>query len=144
MSIIISVERRGTRDTLIGMKEMNEIENCYIHKDILRESLDVCFWEVMNARMYFQDELLFTDFMDYALDMAGDSTDLSILLNKSTDKFVHPYIARKISIYYNSVQDLMFDIKSYLLNNYNIDYNKELEIRKAKRNAKRNSKKEGC
>lgn len=143
MSIIISVERRGTRDTLIGMKEMNEIENCYIHKDILRESLDVCFWEVMNARMYFQDELLFTDFMDYALDMAGDSTDLSILLNKSTDKFVHPYIARKISIYYNSVQDLMFDIKSYLLNNYNIDYNKELEIRKAKRNAKRNSKKEG-
>lgn len=143
MSIIISVERRGTRDTLIGMKEMNEIENSYIHKDMLREILDVCFWEVMNARMYFQDELLFTDFMDYALDMAGDSTDLSILLNKSTDKFVHPYIARKISIYYNSVQDLMFDIKSYLLNNYNIDYNKELEIRKAKRNAKRNSKKEG-
>lgn len=144
MSIIISVERRGIIDTLIGMKEMNEIENCYIHKDILRESLDVCFWEVMNARIYFQDELLFTDFMHYALDMAGDSTDLSILLNKSTDKFVHPYIARKISIYYNSVQDLMFDIKSYLLNNYNIDYNKELEIRKAKIKAKRNSKKEGC
>ena len=81
--------------------------------------------------------------MDYALDMAADSTDLSILLNKSTDKFVHPYIARKISLYYNSVQDLMFDIKSYLLNNYDIDYDKELEIRKAKRNAKRNEKKEG-
>lgn len=147
MSIIISVERRGTRDTLIGMKEMNEMKNCYIHKDMLRASLDVCFWEVMNARIYFADELLFTDFMNYALDLAGDSTDLSILLDKSTDKFVHPYIARKISIYYNSVQDLMFDIKSYLLNNYNIDYDKELENRKAKinaiRNAKRKSKKEG-
>lgn len=143
MSIIISEEREITQviQGMKEMKEMKEIENCYIHKDMLRESLDVCFWEVMNARMYFQDELLFTDFMDYALDMAGDSTDLSILLNNSTDKFVHPYIARKISLYYDSVQDLMFDIKSYLLNNYDIDYDKELEIRKAKRNAKRNSKK---
>lgn len=126
---------------------MKEIESCYIHKDMLGEILDVCFWDVMNARMYFLDELLCTDFMDYALDMASDSTDLSILLNKSTDKFVHPYIARKISIYYNSVQDLMFDIKSYLLHNYDIDYNTELENRKAKRNenrkAKRNEKKEG-
>lgn len=112
----------------------------YIHKEILRNSLDVCFWEVMNARIYFLNELLFTDFMEYALDMAGDSTDLSLLLDKSSDNYVHPYIARKISVYYQSVQKLMFDIKSYLLKEYNIDYNKELENRKAKRNAKKEGK----
>lgn len=133
MSIIISKEREITK-VIQGMKEMKEN---YIHKEILRNSLDVCFWEVMNARIYFMDELLFTDFMDYALDLANDSSDLSLLLDKSTDEFVHPYIARKISIYYNSVQDLIFDIKSYLLKNYDIDYNKELENRKTKRNEKR-------
>lgn len=117
--------------------EMKEIEMNYIHKEILRNSLDACFWEVMNARIYFMDELLFTDYMDYLLDMAGDSTDLTVLLDKSTDDFVHPHIARKISIYYNAVQDLIFDIKSYLLK-YDIDYYKELEKRKAK-----NEKKEG-
>ena len=119
------------------MKEMKENEN-YIHKEILRDSLDVCFWKVMNARVYFIDELLFTDFMDYTIDLADDSTELSILLDNSTDDFVHPYIARKISIYYNAVNDLIFDIQSYLLTNYDIDYNRELENRKAKRNEKRN------
>ena len=116
---------------------MKEMKENYIHKEILRNSLDSCFWEVMNARIYFIDELLFTDFMDYALDMASDSTDLSLLLDKSTEDFIHPYIARKISIYYQSVQDLMFDIKSYLSQKYDIDYYKELENRKAKRNEKK-------
>lgn len=116
---------------------MKEMKENYIHKEILRHGLDKCFWEVMDARIYFIDELLLTNFMDYLLDSANDSTDLSILLDKSTDDFTHPYIAKKISIYYNSVEDLMFDVKSYLLNNYNINYDKELENRKAKRNEKR-------
>lgn len=137
MSIIISVEREGVRDTPLGMKEMKEMKENYIHKEILRNSLDACFWEVMNARTYFIDELLFTDYMDYLLDMAGDSTDISLLLDKSTDDYIHPYIARKISIYYNAVQDLIFEVKSYLLKKYDIDYYKELENRKAKRNEKR-------
>lgn len=115
------------------MEEMKEIENYYIHKEILLESLDMCFWEVMDARKYFIDELLFTDFMNYTLDLAGDSTNLTSLLYKTADDFVHPYIAKKISIYYKSVQDLMFDIKSYLSKNYGINYLKELENRKAKK-----------
>lgn len=114
----------------------------YIHKEMLRDTLDRCFWEVMNARVYFINELLFTDFMDYTIDMAGDSNDLSLLLDRSTDDYVHPYIARKISIYYKSEQDLIFDIKSYLSKKYDIDYYKELENRKAKnRKAKNKSKK---
>lgn len=119
------------------MKEMKEIEMNYIHKDLLRDCLDRCFWEVMNARTYFLDELLFTDFMDYTIDIARDSTDLSALLDNSTDDFVHPYIARKISLFYQSEQDLIFDIKSYLSKKYDIDYYKELENRKANKEMKR-------
>lgn len=140
MSIIVSVEREGIRSIPLGMKEMKEIEMNYIHKEMFRDCLDRCFWEVMNARIYFIDELLYTDYMDYTLDLAGDSNDLTLLLDKSTDKFVHPYIARKISIYYNAVNDLLFDIKSYLFKKYDIDYYKELENRKAKRNEKKEGK----
>lgn len=119
---------------------MNQNELNYIHKEILRNSLASCFWDVMNARIYFIDELLYSDYIDYALDMAGDSTDLSLLLDMTTDDYVQPSIARKISIYYQSVQDLMFDITSYLFKKYDIDYYRELENRKAKRNEKKEGK----
>ena len=130
MSIIISVERRGNRDTLIGMKEMKEMKEMnYIHKELLRDCLDKCFWELMDARIYFLDELIYTDFMDYTLDMTGDSTDLTKILDENCYSYVHPHIARKISIYYQAVQELMRDIRFYLLKKYDIDYNKELTKR---------------
>lgn len=136
MSIIISVEREGVRDTPLGMKEMKENEMNYIHKEMLRDTLDNAFWQVMDARIYFLDELLYSDYMDYALDMASDSTNLKNLLDKSCDSYVHPYIARKISLHYKAVQDLMTDIRFYLVKNYGIDYNKELIKRKAKKEGK--------
>lgn len=143
MSIIISVEREGVRDTPLGMKEMKEMKEMkqnYIHKGMLRNTLDCTFWEVMDARIYFLNELIYSDYINYALDMAGDSTDLKNLLYKSSDDFVHPYIARKISIHYKKVQDLMNDITFYLSKNYGINYDKELTKRKAKRNAKKEGK----
>ena len=112
----------------------------YIHKKMLRDTLDTTFWQVMEARIYFLDELLFSDYLDYALDMAGDSTDLKNLLDKSSNDYVHPYIARKISLHYKAVHELMLDIKFYLSKNYAINYDKELAKRKAKRNAKREGK----
>ena len=133
MSIIISVEREGVRDTPLGMKEMKEN---YIHKEMLRDILDNAFWQVMDARIYFLDELLYSDYMVYALDMAGDSTDLKNLLDKSSDSYVPPYIARKISLHYKAVQDLMTDIRFYLAKNFGIDYNKEITKRKAKKEGK--------
>lgn len=139
MSIIISVEREGIRDIPLGMKEMKEmkeIELNYIDKKILQDSLDYAFWEVMDARIYFLDELLYSDFMDYTLDMAGDNNDLQILLDASCDPYVHPHIAHKISLYYKNVNDLMIDIKFYLIKKYGIDYNTELSKRKAKVKAK--------
>lgn len=136
MSIIISVEREGLRDSPLGMKEMKENKMNYIHKEMLRDILDNAFWQVMDARIYFLDELLYSDYMDYALDMAGDSTDLKNLLDKSSDSYVHPYIARKISLHYKAVQDLMTDIRFYLSKHFGIDYNKELAKRKAKKEGK--------
>lgn len=137
MSIIMSVEREGVRDTPLGMKEMKEK---FIYKGMLRDSLDYTFWEVMDARIYFLDELLYSDYMDYALDIAGDSTDLKNLVSKSSDEYVHPYIARKISLHYKAAQELISDIKFYLSKNYGINYDKELAKRKAKRNAKKEGK----
>lgn len=112
----------------------------YIRKEILEDSLERCFWDVMDARIYFIDELLYSDFMDYTLDIAGDSTDLQTLLHKSSDDYVQPYIARKISLYYKAEQDLMHDIKYYLSKNYAVNYDTELAKRKAKRNAKKEGK----
>ena len=67
-------------NNVISDEEMKETETNLIHKEILRNSLAACFWEVMNARSYFIDELLFTDFMDYTIDLAGDSNDLSFAI----------------------------------------------------------------
>lgn len=119
---------------------MKEIELNYIDKEILRDGLDNAFWQVMDARIYFLDELLYSDFMDYTLDMAGDSNDLKTLLDKNCASYVNPYIARKISLYYKAVQELMTDISFYLIKKYDIDYNKELTKRKAKAKAKKEGK----
>lgn len=115
---------------------MKEMKENYIQKEMLRDSLDNAFWQVMDARIYFLDELIYSDYMDYALDMAGDSTDLLNLLDKSCESYVHPYIARKISLHYKAVQDLMNDIRFYLVKHFGIDYNKELAKRKAKKEGK--------
>lgn len=100
---------------------------------MLGDCLDRTFWEAMDARIYFLNELIYSDYMDYALDMASDSTDLKNLLYKSSTDYVHPYIARKIGLHYKAVQELMSDIKFYLSKNYGINYDKELAKRKAKK-----------
>ena len=116
------------------MKEMKEIEMSYIHKEMLRDSLNNAFWQVMEARVYFLNELIYSDYMNYALDITRDNNDLKNLLDKSSDSYIHPYIARKISLHYNAVQDLMTDIKFYLIKKYGIDYDKELAKRTEKAN----------
>lgn len=118
------------------MKKMKENDMFYIHKSMLRNTLDTAFWEVMNARIYYLDELINSDYMDYALDMAHDNNDLKILLDENSDNYIHPYIARKISLHYKAVEDLMADIRCYLLKNYDIDYYNELTKRQAKKEGK--------
>lgn len=138
MSIIISVEREGVRDTPLGMKEMKEN---LIHKEMLRDVVDNGFWEILNIRKFFQDEIIYTSFIDYTIDIMVDSNDLLKEINETKGEFVSSELARKVSLYYKAEQELLRDIRYYLCKEYNITYSKELEIRKQK--AKRKEKKEG-
>lgn len=109
----------------------------YIQKEMLRDTLDNCFWEVMDVRTYFLNEILFTDFINYTIDSIRDNNDLQSLLAESKEPYVHPYIARKISLYYKAEKELMRDIKFFLLKEYNINYDKELKKKSTKRNERR-------
>lgn len=109
----------------------------YIHKEMLRDVVDNGFWEVLYIRKYFLNEIIHSPFIDYTLDNMKDSSDLLKELNETTGDFVSPELARKISLYYIAKNELVMDIRYYLYKEYNINYNKELEARKAR------NKKEG-
>lgn len=108
---------------------------------MVRDVVDNGFWEILYIRKYFLNEIIYTPFIDYTLDSLGDSNDLLKEINETTGKFVTPELARKVSLFYNSEQELVRDIRYYLCKEYNINYSTELEIRKQK--AKRKEKKEG-
>ncbi len=140
MSIIINVEREGVRDTPLGMKEMKEMNENYIHKDMLRDVLDNGFWEIVHIRKNFLDELIYSPFINYTLDNMGDSNDLLKEINDTSGNFVSPELARKVSLYYKSEQELVRDIRYYLYKEYNINYNEELAARKQRKNKKGENK----
>lgn len=127
MSIIIIVEREGIRDIPLGIKEMKENE--FIHKRMLCDVLDNGFWEVMRIRKYFINELLYTDYMDYTIDNAGDSNDLLKELYATKGDYVTPKLTRKVSLYYQAKNDLVSDIRFYLYNEYGITLTTELQKR---------------
>lgn len=116
------------------MKEMKENS---IHKEMLRDVVDNGFWEILYIRKYFLDEIIYSPFIYYTLDNMRDSNDLLEEINETTGKFVSPELARKVSLYYKAKNELVRDIRYYLCKEYNINYNKELEARKAR------NKKEG-
>lgn len=107
---------------------------------MLRDVVDRGFWEILYIRKYFLDELIYSPFIDYTLDNMGDSNDLLIEINKTTGKFVSPELARKVSLYYKSKNELIRDIRYYLCKEYNITYSEELEKRKQKAKLKKEGK----
>lgn len=135
MSIIISEEREGVRDTPLGMKEMKE--NVMIYKRMLCDVVDNGFWEIQRIRHYFLNELLYSDFMDYTKDNQEDSNKLLKELYDVKGDYVTAELARKVSLYYEAKEELVRDIRYYLLETYDILYNDELEKRM------KESKKEG-
>lgn len=134
MSIIISKEREISIELIQGMKEMKEI---LIQKEMLRDVVDNGFWEILYIRKYFQNEIIYSPFIYYTLDNMGDSNDLLKEINETQGDYVSPELARKVSLYYMAKNELVRDIRYYLCKKYNINYNKELEARKAR------NKKEG-
>lgn len=107
---------------------------------MLRDVVDNGFWEILDIRKYFLDEIIKSPFIDYTLDNMRDSSDLLKEINETTGNFVTPELARKVSLYYKSEQELIRDIRYYLCKEYNITYSKELEIRKQKRKEKKEGK----
>ena len=104
---------------------------------MLCDVVDNGFWEIQRIRRYFRDELLYSDYMEYTNDNMGDSNILLKELYKTKGDYVNAELARKVSLYYKSKEELVRDIRYYLLQNYDIVYNKELEKRM------NNKKKEG-
>lgn len=109
------------------MKEMKE--NVFIYKRMLCDVVDTGFWEIQRIRRYFRDELLYSDFMDYTNDNMGDSNVLLKELYETKGDYVTAELARKVSLYYASKEELIRDIRYYLLQKYDIVYNDELEKR---------------
>lgn len=126
MSIIISEEREITK-VIQGMKEMKE--NVFIYKRMLCDVVDKGFWEIQRIRRCFRNELLYSDFMDYTNDNMEDSNVLLKELYETKGDYVTAELARKVSLYYEAKEELIRDIRYYLLQNYDIVYNDELEKR---------------
>ena len=120
------------------MKEMKE--NDLIYKRMLCDVVNNGFWEIQRIRKYFLDELVRTDFADYTIDNMGDSNKLLKELYDTKGDYVTPALARKVSLYYKAKQELVSDIRFYLLKEYGIEYLKELEARKNERKAKKEGK----
>lgn len=109
------------------MKEMKE--NVFIYKRMLCDVVDKGFWEIQRIRRCFRDELLYSDFMDYTNDNMEDSNVLLKELYETKGDYVTAELARKVSLYYEAKEELIRDIRYYLLQNYDIVYNDELEKR---------------
>lgn len=112
----------------------------FIHKEMLRDVVDNCFWEILYIRKYFQNEIIHSQFINYTLDNMVDSNDLLKEITETKGNFVSPGLARKVSLYYKAEQELIRDIRFYLCKEYNINYSKELEARKQKAKLKKEGK----
>ena len=104
-------------------------ENVMIYKRMLCDVVDNGFWEIQRIRRYFLNELLYSDFMDYTNDNQEDSNKLLKELYDVKGDYVTAALARKVSLYYETKEELVRDIRYYLLETYDIVYNDELEKR---------------
>lgn len=108
---------------------MKEMKEKMIYKRMLCDVVDNGFWEIQRIRRYFLNELLCSDFMDYTNDNQEDSNKLLKELYEVQGDYVTADLARKVSLYYKAKEDLVRDIRYYLLQNYDIVYNDELKKR---------------
>lgn len=115
---------------------MKEMKEKLIYKRMLCDVVDNCFWEVRRIRRYFLNELLYSNFIDYTIDNMEDNNKLLKELYKTKGDYVAPELARKVSLYYKSEQELVADIRFYLCKEFNISYNDELQKRMNNRKEK--------
>lgn len=103
-----------------NMNEMKDVQK------ILIDKLNVAFWDCMRVRIYFFNELLFSELYIQALELAEDINDL---IEKLYVNFDLHNIKKSISVY-EKVDDLLTEVTLYLYKNYGIDYKEELAKRR--------------
>lgn len=138
MSIIISVEREGVRDTPLGMKEMKEIKGLPI--EFMENGIQAKLDEIYYYRICFYDELnsdiMKDTFELYTNDLRDDGYSL---ISEGIEKFYpndcdNAYMV-KVSTWYASVEEMLLDLRIELMNKFNID-NPYIELRKRKETMK--------
>lgn len=138
MSIIISVEREGVRDTPLGMKEMKEIKSLPI--EFVENGIQAKLDEIFYYRLCFYDELnsdLMKDtFEVYSKDMSEDGYRL---IREGIEKFYPDdcdvtYI-EKVTKWYKAVEDMLLDLNIELTKKFDIK-NPYIELRKRKEEMK--------
>lgn len=84
-----------------------------MYRNVLNEK----FNEIMMYKDCFRDEIMNTDYNDYCNDMLDDCL---VMLRKLNDVYTHDNnidvnMALRISKWYESVDELIHDFKSYLI-----------------------------
>ena len=87
------------------------------YKNMYRNVLNQKFDEIMLYKDCFRDEIMHTDYNDYANDMLDDCL---VMLRKLNDVYTHDNhidlnMALKISKWYESVEELLHDFRSHLI-----------------------------
>lgn len=87
-----------------------------------RDVLNNKFNEIMNYKDCFRNEIMNTDFNDYENDMLNDCLAMLRKLNDvyTHETYVDEKFAIKVSNWYCSVDELLFDIRQYLISEYNL------------------------
>lgn len=89
---------------------------------MFRNALNYGFDEIMDYRSCFRNELMYTDYNVYTSDMLADCLIMLRKLNDlyQRDDYIDYNMALKISMWYDKVNSLLFDIRSYLIRECNI------------------------
>lgn len=134
MSIIISEEREITK-VIQGMKEMTK--NLF-YKEMYRNTLNNKFDEIMKYKACFRDELMYTNYNNYSNDMLDDCLVMLRKLNDvyTHDEYIDERMALRVSNWYKAVDELLFDVRRYLLTETNVNIYERFENYKGKGDVK--------
>lgn len=96
-------------------------ENVF-YKAMYRNALNEKFDEIMMYKEIFRNEIMYTDYNDYENDMLDDCLIMLRRLNDiyNHETYIDEKMALKITKWYESVDNLLFDIRSYLIRECNL------------------------
>lgn len=89
-----------------------------MYRNVLNNKFD----EIMKYKKCFRDEIMYTEFNDYENDMLDDCLAMLRKLNDvyTHETYVDESFALKVSNWCLAVDELLFDVRHYLLNECNV------------------------